>query len=62
VEWATAVRAEGWSAAFWPHDRIDAVKPRRTFYTLEAMPWIFSDTPDSYLELMRAIDRPGPAS
>lgn len=157
AEWAAAVRAEGWSAAFWPHDRIDgddqarayahaaeaagiviaevgvwnnplaadaavrrkalalcqqrlatadligarccvniagshsekiwcgphpanltpdtfdavvqvtreiidAVKPRRTFYTLEAMPWIFPDTPDSYLELMRAIDRPGPAS
>ena len=24
---------------------IDAVKPTRTFYTLEAMPWIFPDSP-----------------
>ncbi len=37
---------------------IDAVKPKRTFYTLEAMPWVFPDTPDSYLDLIRAIDRP----
>ena len=37
---------------------IDAVQPRRTFYTLEPMPWSFPDSPDSYLELMRAIDRP----
>jgi sugar phosphate isomerase/epimerase len=36
---------------------IDAVKPLRTFYTLETMPWIFPDSPDSYLELMKAIDR-----
>ena len=37
---------------------IDAVEPRRTFYSLEAMPWALPDTPDSYLELMGAIDRP----
>jgi sugar phosphate isomerase/epimerase len=37
---------------------IDAVKPKRTFYTLEAMPWIFPSTPDEYLGLIRAIDRP----
>jgi len=36
---------------------IDAVKPTRTFYTLETMPWIFPDSPDSYLALLRAIDR-----
>lgn len=36
---------------------IDAVKPVRTFYTLETMPWIFPDSPDSYLELIKAIDR-----
>ena len=38
---------------------IDAVKPTRTFYTLETMPWIFPSTPDEYLELIAAIDRPG---
>jgi sugar phosphate isomerase/epimerase len=38
---------------------IDAVKPTHTFYTLETMPWIFPDSPDSYLRLIRAIDRPG---
>ena len=37
---------------------IDAVEPRRTFYTLEPMPWALPDSPDSYLELMGAIDRP----
>jgi sugar phosphate isomerase/epimerase len=37
---------------------IDAVNPTRTFYALEAMPWIFPDSPDSYLRLIDAIDRP----
>jgi sugar phosphate isomerase/epimerase len=37
---------------------IDEVKPRRTFYTLETMPWAYPDSPDSYLRLLRAIDRP----
>ena len=37
---------------------IDAVRPTRTFYTLETMPWMYPDSPESYLELMRAIDRP----
>ena len=36
---------------------IDAVKPTRTFYTLEPMPWMYPDSADSYLELIRAIDR-----
>lgn len=38
-------------------DIIDAVKPKRTFYTLEAMPWICPDTPNLYEEMIRAIDR-----
>jgi len=38
---------------------IDAVKPKRTFYTLETMPWIFPSSPDEYLDLIKAIDRPG---
>lgn len=37
---------------------IDAVKPRRTSYALETMPWIFPSTPDEYLALIRAVDRP----
>lgn len=36
---------------------IDAVKPTRTYYTLEPMPWIYPDSPDSYLALIRAIER-----
>jgi sugar phosphate isomerase/epimerase len=36
---------------------IDTVKPTRTFYTLETMPWIAPDSADSYLRLIRAIDR-----
>ena len=36
---------------------IDEAKPTRTFYTLETMPWIFPDSPDSYLDLVKAIDR-----
>lgn len=38
-------------------DIIDSVKPRDTFYTLETMPWMYPDSADSYLELIRAIDR-----
>jgi sugar phosphate isomerase/epimerase len=37
---------------------IDAVRPTRTFYTLETMPWIFPDSPGSYMRLIHAIDRP----
>lgn len=36
---------------------IDTVKPVRTFYTLETMPWMYPDSPDSYLGLIKAIDR-----
>jgi sugar phosphate isomerase/epimerase len=37
---------------------LDAVKPRRTFYTLETMPWMYPDSVESYLDLIAAIDRP----
>jgi sugar phosphate isomerase/epimerase len=37
---------------------IDAVKPKRTSFCLESMPWIFPSSPDETLELMRAVDRP----
>ena len=36
---------------------IDAVKPSRTRFTIEMMPWSLPDGPDSYLELIRAVDR-----
>lgn len=38
---------------------IDAVNPKRSCYALETMPWIFPSTPDQYLDLIQAIDRPG---
>lgn len=37
---------------------IDAVRPKRTKFTIEIMPWNLPDGPDSYLELVRAVDRP----
>jgi len=36
---------------------IDRVKPKRTFFTLETMPWAFPDSADAYLRLLNAIDR-----
>ena len=38
---------------------IDRVNPQSTCYSLEPMPWMYPDTPESYLALMEAIDRPG---
>lgn len=38
---------------------IDAVNPTKTWYTLEPMPWMLPDSPESYLELLKEIDRPG---
>lgn len=36
---------------------IDAVRPRRTFYTLETMPWMYPDSAESYERLLAAVDR-----
>ena len=36
---------------------IDAVKPTRTYFALEAMPWAFPYSPDSYLRLVKAMNR-----
>ena len=36
---------------------IDEAKPKRTKLTLEIMGWSFPDGPDSYLKLIKAIDR-----
>lgn len=38
---------------------IDAVNPKKSFYTLEPMPWMYPDSADSYLMLIKAIDRKG---
>lgn len=40
-------------------DIIDTVKPTRSFYALETMPWMYPDSPDAYLRLVKAIDRKG---
>jgi len=37
---------------------IDSTKPKRTRFTIEMMGWSVPDGPDSYLELIRAVDRP----
>ncbi|WP_221391279.1 sugar phosphate isomerase/epimerase [Dyadobacter sp. NIV53] len=36
---------------------IDAVKPKRTKFSLEMMGWSLPDGPDSYLKFIKAIDR-----
>jgi sugar phosphate isomerase/epimerase len=36
---------------------IDEVKPTRTVYALETMPWIWPDSPAAYRKLLAAIDR-----
>lgn len=37
---------------------VDAVGPETTTYTLEPMPWMFPDSPESYARLLEAVDRP----
>lgn len=37
---------------------IDRVHPKRTFYTLEPMPWMFPNSAESYQQLLKAVDRP----
>ncbi len=36
---------------------VDSARPTRSFYTLEPMPWVLPDSPDSYLSLIKAVDR-----
>ncbi|MFC1763004.1 sugar phosphate isomerase/epimerase family protein [Planctomycetota bacterium] len=36
---------------------LDDVQPTRTYFTLEAMPWSYPDSPDAYVRLLKAIDR-----
>jgi sugar phosphate isomerase/epimerase len=37
---------------------IDAVKPQRAKFTYEAMGWALPDSPDAYLKMIKAVDRP----
>ena len=37
---------------------IDLIKPSRTYFALEPMPWAYPDSIDNYLKLFKAIDRP----
>lgn len=36
---------------------IDAVKPRRSVFSIEMMGWNLPDSPDAYLDLIKAVDR-----
>ena len=36
---------------------IDRAGPKHAFYCLEPMPWMFPDSPDVYLQLMKDVDR-----
>ena len=36
---------------------IDGVKPQKTFYALETMPWMYPDSAESYLRIIKAVDR-----
>ena len=36
---------------------IDATKPRRSLFTIEMMGWSVPDSPDAYLDLIKAVDR-----
>ncbi len=38
---------------------LDAVKPLRTAYTLEPMPWMPPDSPEQYAQLLKDVNRPG---
>lgn len=38
-------------------DIIDDVRPQRSCYALETMPWMYPDSADSYLRLIHAINR-----
>lgn len=37
---------------------IDAVRPKRTYFTIEMMGWNIPDSPAEYLRLIHAVDRP----
>lgn len=38
---------------------LDAVKPKRSRFAYEMMGWSWPEGPDQYLEMLKAVDRPG---
>jgi len=36
---------------------IDDINPVKTFYALETMPWMYPDSPENYLKLIKAVNR-----
>lgn len=43
--------------AEYTRNLIDEVRPARTKYCLESMPWMYPTSPDEYLKLLEAVDR-----
>jgi sugar phosphate isomerase/epimerase len=37
---------------------IDEVQPTRAYYAIESMPWGIPNSPEAYLRLLKAVDRP----
>ncbi len=49
---------EAWKAIVsYIKDLIDTVRPKRTSYSIEAMPWMYPTGPDEYLRMMKEVDR-----
>ncbi|MCR4655278.1 MAG: sugar phosphate isomerase/epimerase [Lachnospiraceae bacterium] len=49
---------ESWNAIVsYIQGLIDEVKPKRTSYSIEAMPWMYPTGPDEYLRMMKEVDR-----
>ena len=38
---------------------VDAIKPTRTCWVMETMPYVWPDSPESYLRMVKAVDRKG---
>jgi len=38
---------------------LDTVKPKKAKFVLEMMPWTIPDSPDNFLDIMRAVNNPG---
>ncbi|MBR2259961.1 MAG: sugar phosphate isomerase/epimerase [Blautia sp.] len=43
----------------YTRDLLDTVRPRRTEYSVEPMPWMYPTGPDECLKLLQDVDRPG---
>ena len=41
---------------------LDSVKPKRAKFALEMMPWVIPDSPDNFVDIIQAVDRPGCAA